>query len=166
MSFKKRDRKQYVPDLPSLSKLCEANYVRLLKLLPDMKMGVGREFSLSGGPNHDTAIRFTIEESFPYTLTILVEQTSDLHDFLKPPRMEVRLYQDVRMAEVISFDNNHRFNGVYHYPNDQMRLPDEKHQINAFLAEWLQHCLEHGEANIELNFNPKRLKCDSSTGSG
>ena len=95
-----------------------------------------------------------------------MEQTSLLHDFLKPPRMEIRIYHDVRMAEVISFANNHRFNGVYTYPNPQMRQPDEKHQINTFFADWLQHCLEHGEANIELNFHPKRIKCDSSPRSG
>lgn len=163
--YQRRNKKHYVPDLPSLSRLCEANYMRLLQLLPNMDEGEGREFTLNGGPNHNTTICFSIEESFKYTLTIVVEQASDLHDFLKPPRMEVRLYQDVRMAEVVSFDNQHRFNGVYHYPNAQMRMPDEKHQINAFLAEWLQHCLEHGEANIALNFVPQRLKCDSSTGS-
>lgn len=159
------NKKQYVPDLTSISSICEGNYARLIKLLPDMDKGIGREFSLSGGPNHNTNIRFTIEENFKYTLTILVEQVSELNDFLKPPKMEVRLYQDVRMAEVISFANNHRFNGVYTYPNPQMRQPDEKHQINVFFSDWLCHCLEHGEANIELNFRPKRLKCDSRTGS-
>jgi len=136
-----------------------------MKLLPDMDAGIGREFNLSGGPNQNTRILFTIEESFKYTLTILVKQTSELNNFIKPPQMEVRLYQDVRMAEVISFDNSHRFNGVYTYPNPQMRQPDEKHQINIFFSDWLWHCLEHGEANIELNFHPKRLKCDSRTGS-
>ncbi|MFT7109421.1 MAG: hypothetical protein ACI843_001082 [Psychrobacter glaciei] len=157
------NKKHYVPDLTTISSICEANYARLLKLLPNMNDDIGREFTLSGGPQHSTKIRFSIEEHFKYTLTILVEQTNELADFLKPPRMEVRLYQDVRMAEVISFDNNHRFNGVYTYPNAKMHQPDEKHQINLFFSDWLSHCLEHGEANIQLNFLPEPLKCDSST---
>jgi uncharacterized protein YqiB (DUF1249 family) len=157
------NKKHYVPDLSTISSICEANYARLLKLLPNMNDGIGREFTLSGGPKHSTRIRFTIEEQFKYTLTILVEQTNDLSNFLTPPRMEVRLYQDVRMAEVISFANNHRFNGVYAYPNPQMHQPDEKHQINIFFSDWLSHCLAHGEANIQLIFHPESLKCDSRT---
>jgi len=158
--------KHYVPDLTNFAQVCESNYMRLLTLLPDMDKGTVREFSITGGIGHKTSIRFEIIEQFPYTITIAVEQVSELNDFLKPPHMEVRLYHDVRMAEVTMFDNHHRFSGVYHYPNPQMRLPDEKHQINRFLADWLEHCLQHGESNIELNFTPKPLKCDSGTGSG
>jgi len=147
-------KKHYVPDLTSLASVCEGNYMRLLKLLPDLKSGAGREFNISGGPHLDTRICFSIIENFKYTLTIKVEQLSCLNEFLNPPHMEVRLYEDVRMAEVIRYDNSHRFNGVYHYPNNQMRMPDEKQQINLFLAEWLEHCLLHGEADISLDFRP------------
>ncbi|MAA72608.1 MAG: hypothetical protein CL679_12880 [Bermanella sp.] len=157
--------KHYVPDLTNFAKVCESNYMRLLTLLPEMDSGTGREFTITGGVGQRTGIRFSITEQFPYTLTIAIEQVSELHDFLQPPHMDVRLYHDVRMAEVVVFDHHHRFNGVYHYPNPQMRHPDEKHQINQFLADWLEHCLQHGEADIELNFQPKPLKCDSDTGS-
>lgn len=149
--------KPYIPDLTEMASICEANYLRLFKLLPDMKAGVGREFTIKGGPDLSTRICFSIEEQFPYTLTILVEQQSALNGFLAPPKMEVRLYQDVRMAEVISFHNEHKFHGVYHYPNPKMRMPDEKLQINQFLSEWLSHCLEHGEADISLIYHPNGL---------
>lgn len=160
-----KKRKSYVPNLKTLAAICESNYVLLLKLLPDMDSGASREFSINGGHEHATRIRLSVCEQFKYTLSINVEQVSHLNDFLSPPTMVVRMYQDVRMAEVISFDNNHRFNGVYHYPNPQMRMPDEKHQINHFLHDWLEHCLLHGEADIELYFNPHQLKCDVNTGS-
>ena len=149
--------KPYVPDLAEMASICEANYLRLDKLLPNMDTGQGREFILNGGPHLNTRIVFSIEEQFAYTLTILVEQRSALSGFLNPPKMEVRLYQDVRMAEVVSFHNEHKFNGVYHYPNPQMRMPDEKLQINQFLSEWLSHCLEHGEADISLNYHPSKM---------
>ena len=146
-------RKPYVPDLKVLAGICENNFMLLLKLLPAQMAGDSREFNISNNQQH-TVIRLSISEQFKYTTTIEVEQLCSLKNYLSPPKMLVRLYHDVRMAEVVSFDNQHRFNGVYHYPNDQMRQPDEKHQINHFLSDWLQHCLQHGEANIELNFYP------------
>lgn len=158
-------RKPYVPDLIAHATLCEGNYLRLLKLLPELEQGIGREYHLHGGSHHKTQICLTITENFKYTQTIEVVQTSALNDFLNPPTMVVRLYHDVRMAEVVSFDNQHRFNGVYHYPNPQMRMPDEKIQINQFLHQWLEHCFEHAQANIALIYHPSWQKCDSSTGS-
>lgn len=150
--------KPYVPDLAQMASVCEANYLRLLKLLPDMDNGTGRRFSIDGGPHHSTKIEFIIEEQFKYTLTIIAKQTTGLSSYLTAPKIEVRLYHDVRMAEVISFHNEHKFNGSYHYPNPQMRLPDEKMQINHFLSEWLHHCLTHGETDLSLNYHPDSLK--------
>ncbi|EAT12394.1 DUF1249 domain-containing protein [Bermanella marisrubri] len=150
--------KHYVPDLTSMASICEANYLRLLRLLPDMQSGKGRKVKLVGGPKHETQIVFTVTESFKYTLTIEVKQTSALHNFLRSPSMEVRLYDDVHMAEVVRYDNYHKFNGVYHYPNEFMHHPNEKQQINEFLGEWLEHCLQHGEADISLDFVPNNVK--------
>ncbi|MCP5325305.1 MAG: DUF1249 domain-containing protein [Oceanospirillaceae bacterium] len=160
-----KNRRRYVPDLKEISGLCEANYIRLLRLLPEMDAGTGRRFTLSGGHHSHTRVSLEIVEQFKYTLTIKVSQVNELSAWLKAPEMLVRLYHDARMAEVISYDKQHRFEGVYHYPNEQMRLPDEKLQINQFLSEWLQHCLAHGEADISLNFAPNVTKCDSHTGS-
>ena len=148
--------KPYVPDLAEMASICETNYLRLVKLLPDMDTGQGRRFFIDGGPHQSTHIEFSIEEQFKYTLTIVAEQTTALNGFLSAPKLEVRLYHDVRMAEVISFHNEHRFHGSYHYPNPKMRLPDEKLQINHFLAEWLDHCLAHGETDISLIYHPHK----------
>ena len=81
--------KPYVPDLTEMASICEANYLRLYKLLPNMDEGVGRDFNLKGGPHLSTRISFSIEEQFAYTRTILVQQESALSGFIAPPKMEV-----------------------------------------------------------------------------
>lgn len=60
------------------------------------------------------------------------------------PKMMVRLYHDARMAEIISNQGVKQIKPRYDYPNKKMHLPDEKQQINFFLKEWLQLCLQLG----------------------
>ncbi|MBT8149178.1 MAG: DUF1249 domain-containing protein [Gammaproteobacteria bacterium] len=62
-------------------------------------------------------------------------------------RMAVRLYHDVRLAEVIAFSGKRSALASYEYPNEVMFQPDEKAQQNRFLAEWLSHGLSHGLAS-------------------
>ncbi len=64
--------------------------------------------------------------------------------------MEIRLYHDARMAEVISSQDIHQVKPRYDYPNKHMHQQDEKQQINQFLNEWLHLCLEHGQVNVEI----------------
>ena len=64
--------------------------------------------------------------------------------FVKWPNLDVRIYHDVRSAEVIRFDQHRNFRFRYPTPNDNMFQPDEKSQINKFLGELLTHCIEHG----------------------
>ena len=60
------------------------------------------------------------------------------------PQLEVQVYHDARMAEVISAEHARRFRSIYPYPNVFMHQPDEKAQLNVFLGEWLSHCLALG----------------------
>ena len=64
--------------------------------------------------------------------------------WLPLPHMEVRVYHDARMAEVVGAENARRFRSIYTYPNAAMHQPDEKTQLNLFLGEWLGHCLACG----------------------
>jgi len=60
------------------------------------------------------------------------------------PELEVRVYHDARMAEVVSAGASRHLLGRYPYPNQAMYQPDEKSQLNLFLGEWLSHCLACG----------------------
>ncbi|MFP6846400.1 MAG: DUF1249 domain-containing protein [Thalassolituus sp.] len=147
-------RKRYVPDLQELAALCEANYVRFLKLLPDSEEGSERVFAITYDSENRAQVRIRVQEQHPYTTMLEVIQEGLSPAWIQPPSMQVRLYHDASMAEVLSYQNQHRFDGRYKYPNPQMRLPDEKVQLNRFLADWLDHCLRHGHVNIPFSFAP------------
>ncbi|QQD22605.1 DUF1249 domain-containing protein [Oceanospirillaceae bacterium ASx5O] len=142
-------RRRYVPDLQEMAALCEANYLRLLKLLPEGQSE--REFLLGDG-EQQASVRLYIEEDHRYTTMLRIEQQGYSPAWLQPQAMQVRLYHDAGMAEVLSYQQSQRFHGRYPYPNPAMRLPDEKLQLNRFLAEWLTHCLQHGRAASPLVF--------------
>lgn len=147
-------RKPYVPDLQELASLCESNYLRFLKLLPDTREGSERVIDISTSGGQQAKIRILVNEAHPYTTMLTVTQEGLSPEWIHPPRMEVRLYHDASMAEVLCYQNQHKFEGRYQYPNPQMRMPDEKVQLNRFLADWLEHCLHHGQVRMPFHFTP------------
>ena len=52
-------------------------------------------------------------------------------------RINVAIYHDLRMAEVITFNGKYLFWMKNKYPNKNMFHKDEKFQWNKFLSEWL-----------------------------
>jgi len=140
----KLTRDRYRVDLLELQAACEANYLRLMRLLPQMRTSdETRRIAMSQGDRLLGVIVLQVLESCPYTSTLRVTQEHCL-PWLPVPQMEVRVYHDARMAEVTRAENARRFRGIYAYPNAQMHQPDEKTQLNLFLGEWLGHCLACG----------------------
>lgn len=140
----RRTRERYRVDLLELQAACEANYLRLMRLLPDMRSDPDtRRIAMSQGDRLLGVLVLCVTESCPYTTTVRVSQ-EDCLPWLPVPKMDVRVYHDARMAEVVGAENARRFRGIYSYPNAQMHQPDEKNQLNLFLGEWLGHCLACG----------------------
>jgi hypothetical protein len=137
-------RERYRVDLVELQAACELNYARLMQLLPDMReQPQARRVALSQGAHLLGVLALVVVESCPYTSTIRVRQEHSLA-WLPVPQLEVRVYHDARMAEVVGAQSARRFRGIYPYPNADMHQPDEKTQLNLFLGEWLSHCLACG----------------------
>ncbi|MBS98679.1 MAG: hypothetical protein CMI01_08380 [Oceanospirillaceae bacterium] len=137
-------KRKYVPDLSRQMAMCEANYARLLKLIPDLDNTDQREYQISW-QGRSALVRLEVEERFRYTTTVLVSQQSESDSrWLESPQLLVRLYHDALMAEVICMRQRRQLSGRYAYPNPQMHQPDEKAQLNEFLGECLTQCLNHG----------------------
>lgn len=141
-------RERYRVDLVELQAACEANYARLMQLLPGMRDGAdskrqARRVALSQGEQLLGVLALDVLETCPYTSTLSVRQEHSLA-WLPVPQLEVRVYHDARMAEVVGAQSARRFHGRYPYPNAAMHQPDEKTQLNLFLGEWLSHCLACG----------------------
>lgn len=149
-------RQNYRPNLVSLMRLCANNYMLLLKVLADKKqLGEQRLFFVSDFLSY----RVTVKEVTRYTSVVCFEQTS-LSSSLKnlplvvaaglTPRMDIRLYHDARMAEVLYTQDIRQVKPRYPYPNNHMHQQDEKQQINQFLNEWLHLCLDLGQVKLAL----------------
>lgn len=141
--------KKYRPHLPTLMSLCDINYMLLLRILADKEqVGEERCFFISDFLSY----RVAINEVTRYTTLLTINQEANINGYnlasLFRPKMVVRLYHDARMAEVISNQDVNQIKARYDYPNDKMHLPDEKQQINFFLKEWLQLCLQLGQVHV------------------
>lgn len=137
-------RERYRVDLVELQAACEANYVRLMRLLPQMRSErQARRVALSQGDHLLGVLNLEVLEACPYTTTLRVRQEHSL-PWLPVPQLDVRVYHDARMAEVVGAENARRLHIRYPYPNAAMHQPDEKSQLNLFLGEWLSHCLACG----------------------
>lgn len=143
---------RYRIDLSHLQAICEANYLRLLRLMPAMAVQDELRIVVDADDGQHQMLVMRVLERCRYTTTLQVRHERR-HEWLAPPSMEIRLYHDANMAEVVAAYNRRRFRGVYPYPNEQMLQPDEKYQLNSFLGEWLGYCQQYGQSAqpIELN---------------
>ena len=160
--------RKYQISLSSLMNLCDTNYMLMLKVLANKEcVGEQRCFFISDFLSYTV----TVKEVTRYTSLVSISQDVNVFitknninqdntnniDQLSPtiaklfrPSMVLRLYHDARMAEVISSQDIRQVKPRYDYPNSDMHQPDEKHQINLFLNEWLQLCLRLGQVKLTL----------------
>ncbi len=161
------NKRRYVPNLIADMAECDANYIRLLRLFPFMAQDDVLQFGVDSsshsvtsqagneqinlgveGRTEDGAIvTVRINERCPYT-TMLTLKVSNEEDkpWVKWPTLDVRVYHDIKSAEVVSFERHKNFKFRYTTPNQQMFQPDEKSQINKYFGELLAFCYEHGHS--------------------
>ncbi|TDF38357.1 DUF1249 domain-containing protein [Alteromonadaceae bacterium M269] len=138
---------KYVPNLPSLLAVCDANYGRLLKLLPDCDT---EELIYHFDVSPELRYQIQIVECCRYTTSVEIRQIPNGSPAYLQPSMMVRLYHDASMAEVLSFQHMSQIKPSYQYPNSKMLHRNEKEQMNIFLAEWLCFCLENNKKQTPL----------------
>ena len=141
-------RRRYVMDLAAHLAECEANFARLMRLLPNLRASDRGAFKLSLR-GRAPAVRFEVASRHRYTTVLRVAQDAPLGwDGFAPGidglRFAIRICHDARCAEVIECQRQRGFEPVYDYPNAHMRHRDEKAQVNRFLGEFLAACLRHG----------------------
>jgi len=155
----RRDRQKPVHrvDLPAYHADCDANYLRLCKLLPELASRRCWRYQMPHG-----ALELSVLERSRYTTEVCLSAEAGVGEprWMAPPQIIVRLYHDARMAEVVAVDGRGPVggNGVDNaYPNPRMQRADERQQANRFLSEWLGHCLANGRAEFELVLDGRRF---------
>lgn len=134
-------RHKYVPDLRGFMRLCEANYGLILKLFPYWLTSQSSAASWSDDSLTQIHLRCQVMERTPYTLLLQFDQHPVLEPWIKALSIQVRLYHDARMAEVILFQ--HQRPRLPQALQFAVHMADEKNQTNQFLHEWLRYCLRH-----------------------
>lgn len=139
-------KERYKVDLPLQMAECEANYARLMKLASDKSQSEFR-FMVARGDQQWLHLLRVLERS-PYTTTLELSRTSIgiSSEWLAMPKLTLRMYHDAKLAEVLAWQGHKRLRPRYEYPNQAMYQSDEKYQLNRFLGEWLNLCIEHGFA--------------------
>ncbi|WGL16005.1 DUF1249 domain-containing protein [Microbulbifer bruguierae] len=146
-------KERYRVDLPTYHADCDANYLRLCKLMPELANHQSWRYQVPGGTLEVAVVersRYTTEVSLQASAP---ESGSEDKNWLTPPLITVRLYHDARMAEVVAVDGQGPVGGDglnFCYPNPAMHNEDERQQVNRYLSEWLAHCLANGRAEVDL----------------
>ena len=135
-------KRTYKVDLSAHMAVCDINYQSMLKLFPKMREQDEIKIALTPGADGTFVVIKALERS-PYTTLLYLSQQPELN-WGSSPNMRIRMYHDSSSAEVIEYQHENRFHGHYEYPNQRMRHPDEKVQLNRFLSEYLSLCLTIG----------------------
>jgi uncharacterized protein len=146
-------RTTYVAELNRLQRDAAASYLLLQRLWQADEQGI-RRFGLRQQGRDLGIMQLQRLERTPWTE--LLEMTSDTwgkHAQLSPLQLQIRIYHDVRLAEVVSCQQFQPREGRYAYPNEAMFHPDEKVQVNDLLVQWLKFALERGYA-LQTAFEP------------
>lgn len=135
----------YIPDLARDMAMCDANYIRLQQLFPDMESEDDVTFGVHTRTDEGVTVALQIKERCPFTTMVTVKVFSvEDKPFIRWPNLELRIYHDVKSAEVVRFERHRNFRFRYPTPNINMFQPDEKSQINRFLGELLTYCIKYG----------------------
>ena len=135
-----RARRRYQVNLVEQQALGDLNYARLMRLMPDLDVASQWSFRVSV-PQEDWRVTISVVERARFTTSVLISRHQCDCRWTRSPALQVRLYHDARMAEVIAWERHRVKLGRYSYPNTKMYQCDEKAQLNRFLGEWLNHCL-------------------------
>jgi uncharacterized protein len=129
-------------DLPALIELYEGNYLRVMRLLPDLNTLEGTLVSQVAGA---LDLYATIEERFKYTTTLLLTyRFVDDAGVSLEPNARVCVYHDVRAAELVSHCRRKRTRKVHRWLRGRMPELDHRWEMNRFLYKWLRFCSNQG----------------------
>lgn len=125
-----------------LEQLCESNYQKLFKLIPDLC-----DFNRQPAEVvlEQLSLQLRILEQSNHTLTI--ELSHCFPEACKEtlmPAVKVRLYLDAHLAEVLCDHARPSVHQVFKDFSLGREIMHYKWRLNFFLQKWLDHCLTQG----------------------
>lgn len=135
-----------------LQRVCETNYAKLQRLLPNL---AGFEQIALEDDSGQPALHARLLERTPYTLTLeLTHYFAAGAAFNSEPAVQVRIFLDAKLAEVLCADAKPTVHRALQRHPPAKAVLDYKWRLNYFLEKWLDHCLTH-------NYRPIARACQT-----
>ncbi len=130
-----------------LMALYESNYLRLLRLIPELDRIDGCFHSRVVG---DCDLHVEILERCRYTVTLSLTYHLETDDgLLIDPDMTIRAYLDGRLAEVMAIGNCRRHTTLGQLVREHRKELDRRWRRNIVLNKWLDYLSEQGHLVLE-----------------
>ncbi len=131
-----------------LMSVYESNYLRLLRLIPELDRLDGCYRSRVAG---DCDLYVEIIERCRYTVTLALTYRFDSDEgILADPDVKVRAYLDGQLAEAMSIgDEDHRHAALRRLMRAHKEELDVRWQRNIILNKWLDYLTEQGHLILE-----------------
>ena len=130
-----------------LMALYESNYLRLMRLVPELDRLDGCFRSRVAG---DCDLYVEILERSRYTVTLSLTYHFETDDgLLIDPDMSVRAYLDGRLAEVLAIGRQQRHPALRQLVREHRKELDRRWRCNMLLNKWLDYLGEQGHLVLE-----------------
>lgn len=143
-------------DLAALIALYESNYVRLMRLAPDLTQIKGTVVSRVAGA---LDLFMSVDDCFKYTTTLkLTYRFRDGEEFALEPNARICVYHDVRCVELVSHCRRSRPREVLPWRRQRMPELDRRWEMNRFLLKWLRFCTHQGHLFLSCTAKPTTVR--------
>ena len=94
-----------LPMLRNSMGLYERNFAKLMALIPELEVSaMSTTFEIA-----EAKLIISITEQSTYTTTLSIRQFLGIGGHARDPYIKLRVYLDARLAEVVAYQNHHRF---------------------------------------------------------
>jgi uncharacterized protein YqiB (DUF1249 family) len=146
------NKEKYI-ELKEFHFFCEKNYLLFSKLISNFEKEKSFSFGIPLGSLNVNKVFISLSRVSKFTSDIKISFSAELS---KKIEIEIRLYHEAKMCEVIRFQGFHQ-SLVSIFPSQKKFgfTKDEKFQWNSFLNKFLTVCIESGRS-LE-NHIPSRI---------
>ena len=125
----------------------ESNYLRLLRLIPEIERIDGCFRSRVAG---DCELSVEILERCRYTITLALTYEFETDDgIVSDPDMRVRAYLDGQLAEAMSLAGDHRHRELKRLFKATRHELDQRWKRNVILNKWLEYLSDQGHLVLD-----------------
>ena len=128
--------------LADLIDLYESNFVRLMRLAPELTEIRKTVVSRVAGAQD---LYLSVDESFKYTTSLRLSYSFQDNDGISlEPDARICVYHDVRAVDIVSHCRRRRTRQVNHWKRGRMPDLERRWEMNWFLRKWLRFCTHQG----------------------